>query len=158
MEVPFIIAAFGYICLGICMITTLLVLFFLCAPSSVMDHLASRASKGETESAQAWAMCTLTLAAALAVDSVGCGSFLLPGIGEASDVIWAPISAFGVKLISGGSYMWTAMAFIEEILPFTDIIPTATFAWATRYWPFIFLTLHKSLPTIRWRTKAAREQ
>ena len=65
------------------------------------------------------------------MDLIGCASFAIPGFGEFSDVIWAPLSAYifykmfgGRKGIIGGIFN-----FIEEILPFTDVIPTFTIMW-----------------------------
>ncbi len=65
------------------------------------------------------------------MDLIGCASYLVPGLGEETDIIWAPISAiifyfaFGKrKAIYGALFN-----FVEEILPFTDIIPTFTIAW-----------------------------
>lgn len=55
-------------------------------------------------------------------------SFLLPGIGELEDVAWAPISAYLLNLIFGSSVVST-LEFAKEILPGTDILPVATFAW-----------------------------
>ncbi len=55
-------------------------------------------------------------------------------IGEFSDIIWAPLSAmiyfrlFGGKMgVFGGAF-----SFLEELLPFTDIIPTFTISWFLR--------------------------
>ena len=67
-------------------------------------------------------------------DIIGCLSFSIPFIGEFSDVIWAPLSGliyyrmFGGKMgVFGGAF-----SFLEEILPFTDIIPTFTISWFIR--------------------------
>ncbi|MEP6711275.1 MAG: hypothetical protein ABJA37_02610 [Ferruginibacter sp.] len=64
-------------------------------------------------------------------DIIGCASFTIPFVGEFSDVIWAPLSGiifykmFGGKMgLFGGMF-----SFLEEILPFTDIIPTFTISW-----------------------------
>ena len=62
------------------------------------------------------------------LDAVGCVSFAIPLVGEFSDIIWAPIAAmisykmFGEKR---GKYI-ALTTFAEEILPFTDIIPSFT--------------------------------
>ncbi|MEO6405581.1 MAG: hypothetical protein ABIY51_08625 [Ferruginibacter sp.] len=71
----------------------------------------------------------------LLMDLIGCASFSIPFIGEFSDIIWAPLSAiifyktFGSRMgIFGGAF-----SFIEELLPFTDIIPTFTISWFIRY-------------------------
>jgi hypothetical protein len=72
-----------------------------------------------------------SLAFCIAMDALGCASFLLPVFGEFFDLIWAPISAMiymrtfgGIKGILGGGFN-----FIEEILPGLDIIPTFTISW-----------------------------
>lgn len=65
------------------------------------------------------------------MDAIGYLSFAIPGVGEFSDVIWAPISAIifaktfgGAKGIFGGMFN-----FIEEIMPGMDIIPSFTIMW-----------------------------
>ncbi len=65
------------------------------------------------------------------MDALGCVSFAIPGIGEFADVIWAPLSAF-IFLKSFGGKVGTFGAminFVEEALPFTDVIPTFTIAY-----------------------------
>jgi len=65
------------------------------------------------------------------MDAIGYLSFAIPGVGEFSDVIWAPISAIifaktfgGAKGVFGGVFN-----FIEEIMPGMDIIPSFTIMW-----------------------------
>jgi hypothetical protein len=70
------------------------------------------------------------LLASLLIDFLGNATFVLPGIGELADLLWAPLSA---SMISG-MYSETSpnikyFAFMEEVLPFTDFIPTATLGW-----------------------------
>ena len=57
-----------------------------------------------------------------------CSSFALPGIGEAADALWAPVSAFLVQTMFGRPAL-SGLAFVEEVLPFTDVIPTALISW-----------------------------
>ena len=72
-----------------------------------------------------------TLTFCLIMDLLGSATYLLPGLGEWFDILWAPISAliffksFGGKVGRIGSII----NFTEEILPFTDIIPTFTIAY-----------------------------
>lgn len=68
------------------------------------------------------------LALCLLLDAVGCISFTLPLIGEFSDIIWAPIAAIiSYKMFGEKRGKYTALTtFSEEILPFTDIIPSFT--------------------------------
>ena len=67
----------------------------------------------------------------LLFDALGFVSFLIPGIGEFSDIIWAPASAFLMtKLYRGKSgKIGAAIAFVEEALPGLDVIPTFTIMW-----------------------------
>ncbi len=65
------------------------------------------------------------------MDIIGYTSYLIPLIGEFSDVIWAPVSAFifyktfgGKKGVIGGVFN-----FIEEIMPGLDFIPSFTIMW-----------------------------
>ena len=71
------------------------------------------------------------LALCILMDAIGCASYLLPFFGELIDFIWAPISGIiyyrlfgGTKGLFGGVF-----AFIEELLPGFDIIPTFTITW-----------------------------
>jgi len=69
------------------------------------------------------------------MDLIGYASFALPGLGEFSDLIWAPVSAIIFYKMFGGKMglLGGAFDFVEEILPFTDFIPTFTMAWFIRY-------------------------
>lgn len=52
-------------------------------------------------------------------------------MGEWGDVVWAPFSAYLFYQLFGGigGIFGGVFSFLEEILPFTDIIPTFTLAW-----------------------------
>ncbi|NOU39065.1 MAG: hypothetical protein HOO89_10150 [Ferruginibacter sp.] len=67
----------------------------------------------------------------MAMDLVGFVSFSIPGIGEFSDIIWAPLSAFIFLKIFGGKLgqIGAVLNFVEEILPFVDVIPSFSIAW-----------------------------
>ena len=76
-----------------------------------------------------------SLALCIILDIIGYASFSVPFLGELADVVWAPISGmiffrlFGGKMgLFGGGF-----SFLEELLPFTDFIPTFSIAWAMRY-------------------------
>ncbi|MDB9782387.1 hypothetical protein OAB88_04700 [Winogradskyella sp.] len=64
----------------------------------------------------------------LLFDAAGFVSFIIPGIGEFSDIIWAPISAWLMtKLYKGKTGKIAAVvSLVEEALPFADVIPTFT--------------------------------
>lgn len=68
-------------------------------------------------------------------DAIGCVSFFIPGIGEFSDIVWAPVSGWlMMKLYKGrAGKIAGIIAFIEEALPGLDIIPTFTLMWLYTY-------------------------
>ncbi len=75
-----------------------------------------------------------SLAACLFLDLVGYASYLIPGLGEFSDIIWAPISALIFYAMFGGwkGALGGTFNFIEEIIPGTDFIPSFTLMWVIR--------------------------
>lgn len=68
----------------------------------------------------------------LVIDALGMLSYLIPGIGEWTDVIMAVITAFAIYK-NFHSASWAAFGFLEEIIPFTDVIPSATMVWVYRF-------------------------
>lgn len=65
-------------------------------------------------------------------DAIGMLSFIIPGIGEFTDIIWAPLSAYLILKMYKGTLgkVWGLISFGEEAGFFgTDIIPTFTLAW-----------------------------
>jgi len=72
----------------------------------------------------------------LLLDGIGMISFSIPLIGEFSDVIWAPIAAFIMTRMYKGRVgkMASILTFVEEIIPFTDIIPSFTLTWIYTYY------------------------
>ena len=75
------------------------------------------------------------LALSIFLDTIGYVSFLIPGIGEFSDIVWAPASAyFMTKLYRGKAGKIAAIvSFIEEAAPGLDVIPTFTLMWLYTY-------------------------
>lgn len=71
----------------------------------------------------------------LLFDLIGMLSFSIPLIGEFSDVIWAPLAGFLMTYMYKGKMGKIAgtLTFIEEIIPFTDFIPTFTLTWIYKY-------------------------
>jgi hypothetical protein len=68
-------------------------------------------------------------------DLLGMATYAFPALGEAFDLAWAPIAAStffamyrGATGIIGGS-----VVFIEELIPFTDVLPTFTITWLWVY-------------------------
>ncbi len=75
------------------------------------------------------------IAICILMDIVGYASYAIPVFGEFSDLIWAPLSGLiffkmfeGKKGIYGGLF-----SFAEEILPFSDFIPTFSIMWIWEY-------------------------
>jgi len=71
----------------------------------------------------------------LLFDAIGMMSFSIPLIGEFSDVIWAPISGFLMVWMYKGraGKIGGMFSFLEELIPFTDIIPSFTLMWIYKY-------------------------
>ncbi len=67
----------------------------------------------------------------LLFDGIGMLSFMIPGIGEFSDVIWAPFAAWLMTRMYKGRAGQVAgiVTFIEELLPGLDLIPSFTLMW-----------------------------
>jgi hypothetical protein len=72
-----------------------------------------------------------SLAFCIVMDVIGCASYIFPGLTEFADVVWAPISAFIFYKTFGGrvGQIGAVINFLEEIIPFTDIIPSFTIAY-----------------------------
>jgi len=72
----------------------------------------------------------------LLFDGIGMISFSIPLLGEFSDVIWAPVAAFLMTRMYKGRVgkVASVLTFIEEIIPFTDIIPSFTITWIYTYY------------------------
>ena len=71
----------------------------------------------------------------LIFDGIGMLSFTIPFIGEFSDVVWAPLSGFLMMWMYKGilGKLGGTISFLEEILPFSDFIPTFTLVWIYKY-------------------------
>lgn len=78
---------------------------------------------------------TRNLFLGLLFDSIGMLSFTIPFLGEFSDVVWAPIAGFLMTWMYKGTIgkVGGVVTFIEEILPFSDFVPTFTLAWIYKY-------------------------
>lgn len=71
----------------------------------------------------------------LLFDALGMLSFVIPGIGEFSDIIWAPLSAWLMTRMYKGKIGQAAgmVTFVEELIPGTDFIPSFTIMWLYTY-------------------------
>jgi len=69
------------------------------------------------------------------LDALGYASYIFPGLGEFTDFVWAPLSAYIMtKLYKGKPGKVAAVInFVEEALPGFDVIPTFTLMWLYTY-------------------------
>ncbi|MGQ3678348.1 hypothetical protein [Tenacibaculum discolor] len=75
------------------------------------------------------------LTLSLLFDAIGYVSYLIPGLGELSDIVWAPASAYIMTKMYKGNKgkVAGAIAFIEEAMPGLDVVPTFTLMWLYTY-------------------------
>lgn len=68
-------------------------------------------------------------------DLIGMISYIIPGYLEFIDVAWAPLSGFILSKMYKGNVGKVAgtIEFLEELIPFTDAIPTFTLTWIYVY-------------------------
>lgn len=67
----------------------------------------------------------------LTYDAVGMATGAIPLVGGLLDLLWAPYAAKRMKTMFPGKQgkVASVIVFLEEILPFTDFIPTFTLMW-----------------------------
>ena len=75
------------------------------------------------------------LVLSLLFDGIGMISYVVPVFAEVTDLFWAPISAILLIVMFKGTAGKLAgvFGFIEELLPFVDVIPTFTITWFYTY-------------------------
>ncbi|GKY99156.1 hypothetical protein MPSEU_000871100 [Mayamaea pseudoterrestris] len=74
------------------------------------------------------------LVLSVAIDGLGNASYLIPLVGEVSDVVWAPLQTLLIMaMYDATSPNLKYVSFFEELLPFTDILPSATIGWFLQY-------------------------
>eukprot|EP00520_Triparma_pacifica_P015420 CAMPEP_0118667748 /NCGR_PEP_ID=MMETSP0785-20121206/19961_1 /TAXON_ID=91992 /ORGANISM="Bolidomonas pacifica, Strain CCMP 1866" /LENGTH=352 /DNA_ID=CAMNT_0006562241 /DNA_START=191 /DNA_END=1249 /DNA_ORIENTATION=- len=78
------------------------------------------------------------LITSLALDFMGSCSYLIPGAGEAFDLFWAPFQTVCIQAMYDKSNPYIKyVSFAEEIIPFTDALPTASLGWVKEFGPII---------------------
>ncbi|UGU16369.1 hypothetical protein LS482_00530 [Sinomicrobium kalidii] len=67
----------------------------------------------------------------LLFDAIGYVSYIFPGFGEFTDILWAPASAWLVSRMYKGQTGKVAavVSLVEELAPGLDVIPTFTLTW-----------------------------
>ena len=75
------------------------------------------------------------LALSIVLDGIGFLSFVVFGLTEFIDIVWAPVSAYLMTKMYKGDKgkIAAAIVFIEEAMPFLDVIPTFTLMWLYTY-------------------------
>ena len=76
-----------------------------------------------------------SLTTCIILDALGYTSYLIPVFGEVFDIIWAPISGISFFFLFGKNkfgLLGGVFAFLEELSPGLDLIPTFTIAWFIR--------------------------
>jgi hypothetical protein len=81
-----------------------------------------------------WPLVQLLLA--LIIDFIGVASLFIPFVGETVDIMWAPVSGWLIKTVFDDA-LFAKLGMLEELLPGTDIIPTATLCWLRQYWRYL---------------------
>jgi hypothetical protein len=71
------------------------------------------------------------IAICIIMDVIGMATYSFPVLGEFGDIVWAPVSAYVFYKLFGGRFglIGGVLNFLEEIVPYTDIIPSFTIAW-----------------------------
>ena len=72
----------------------------------------------------------------LIIDLIGSSSYLLPVVGEGFDLAWAPAQTILIMaMYDATSPNLKYLSFMEEVLPFTDVVPSASIGWAFEFLP-----------------------
>ncbi|MDQ7917100.1 hypothetical protein RBU60_05885 [Mesonia sp. MT50] len=71
----------------------------------------------------------------LLFDGVGMLSMVIPVVGPFLDILWAPYAAKQMSEMYPGKKgkIASILVFVEEILPYTDIVPSFTLMWVYAY-------------------------
>lgn len=62
------------------------------------------------------------------IDIIGMATYLIPGLGEFADAIWAPIQGILIYILYR-NLIGSGIGVVEELLPMTDAVPSATLMW-----------------------------
>lgn len=73
------------------------------------------------------------LLSAVAIDLMGLASYVIPIISESTDFIWGPMSGFLIFMLFPNRKGRAISGVLEEMIPFTDFIPSAYLTWRQEY-------------------------
>jgi len=94
----------------------------------------------------------------LVIDFIGSCSYLLPVVGEGFDLAWAPIQTiFLMAMYDDRMPGLKYVSFIEEILPFTDLLPSGTLGWVREFSPLLMEEGLKKVEDMRVVLRGERE-
>lgn len=62
------------------------------------------------------------------LDVIGYFTYVVPGVGESADIVWSPVYMVILNKMYNND-IYTLSGGLEELLPFTDFIPSATIFW-----------------------------
>uniref|UniRef100_A0A7S4QJI5 Uncharacterized protein n=1 Tax=Ditylum brightwellii TaxID=49249 RepID=A0A7S4QJI5_9STRA len=98
------------------------------------------------------------LVVSLVIDFVGSSSYLIPIAGEALDLSWAPIQTILIAaMYDDVSPNLKYVSFVEEILPFTDVIPSATLGWTREFGPQLWMESMEKVKDVRMVVERERD-
>jgi hypothetical protein len=78
----------------------------------------------------------IVLGICLLMDAIGMLTYLIPGIAETMDLVWAPISSMILYWLFGDKIegkIGSLVSFAEELSIGFDFIPTFTIVWFLRF-------------------------
>lgn len=98
------------------------------------------------------------LMVSLVIDALGSASYLVPFVGEFTDLAWAPVQTVLIMaLYNETSPGLKYISFVEELLPLTDIVPSATIGWLLEYaWPLEWRPLGGDMEELKEAIEAAK--
>ncbi len=76
------------------------------------------------------------LFACIVMDLMGMLSYIIPGLGEGIDIVWAPLASFMMIKLFGDKVegkIGAVITFVEELSVGLDFVPTFTITWIFRY-------------------------
>lgn len=73
------------------------------------------------------------LLSAVVIDLMGLASYVIPIVSESTDFIWGPMSGFLIFMLFPNRKGRAISGVLEEMIPFTDFIPSAYLTWRQEY-------------------------